>query len=95
MKLWLFDSLKDIYQNNLESMKDRDFVFDYVYLFYYKGYKINPNRDRSYRDSANWIKNKKATINLTNKKDNAVTVALNHKEIIIIIIKKNAKNHKN
>ena len=28
----LFDSLKNIYQNNLESMKGNDFVFDYVQL---------------------------------------------------------------
>ena len=25
----LFDSLKNIYQTNLESMKDSEFVFDY------------------------------------------------------------------
>ena len=28
----LFDSLKNRYQNNLESMKGNDFVFDYVQL---------------------------------------------------------------
>ena len=28
----LFDSLKNRYQNNLESMKCNDFVFDYVQL---------------------------------------------------------------
>ena len=27
----LFDSLKNRYQNNLESMKGNDFVFDYVF----------------------------------------------------------------
>ena len=32
----LFDSLKNRYQNNLELMKGSEFVFDYVYLFYYK-----------------------------------------------------------
>ena len=32
----LFDSLKNRYQNNLESMKDSEFVFDYVRLLYYK-----------------------------------------------------------
>ena len=37
----LFDSLKNKYQNNLESMKERKFVFDYVCLLYYKCHKIN------------------------------------------------------
>ena len=32
----LFHSLKNRNQNNLESMKDCDFVFDYVHLLYYK-----------------------------------------------------------
>ena len=82
----LFDSLKNRYQNDLESMKSKDFVFDYVQLLYYKCHKINPNGGRSYRDSPNWIKNKKTTINSINKKDNkciqyAVTVALNYEEI--------------
>ena len=30
----LFDSLKNGYQNNLESMKGSDFLFDYVQLLY-------------------------------------------------------------
>ena len=82
----LSDSLKNRYQNNLESMQDNEFVFDYVKLLYYKWHKINPNRGRSYIESPDWIKNKKATINYINKKDNkcfqyAVTVALNYEEI--------------
>ena len=28
----LFDSLKNRYQNNLESMKGSDFILDYVYF---------------------------------------------------------------
>ena len=32
----LFDSLKNRYQNNLESVKGSGFVFDYVHLLYYK-----------------------------------------------------------
>ena len=47
----LFDSLKNRYQNNLEYMKGSDFVFDYVWLLYYKCHKINPNRSGSYIDS--------------------------------------------
>ena len=43
-------------------------------------------RGGSYIDSSDWIKNKKATINPIDKKDNkwfqyAVTVLLNHEEI--------------
>ena len=82
----LFDSLKNRYQNNLETMKGSEFVFDYVQLLYYKCHKIYPNCGRSYIKSPDWIKNKKATINLINKKDNkcfkkAVIVTLNHVEI--------------
>ena len=82
----LFNSLKNRYQNNLESMKGTEFVFDYVHLLYYKCHKINPNRSGSYIDSPNCIKNKKGTINPINKKDNkcfqyAVTVALIYEEI--------------
>ena len=80
----LFDSLKNRYQNNFESMKGNKFVFDYAHLLYCKCHEINPNCGGSYVDSPNWLK--KATINPINKKDNkhfqnAVTVELNHKEI--------------
>ena len=44
----LFDSLKNRYQNSLQWMKCSDFVFDYVYLFYYKYGKITPICDGSY-----------------------------------------------
>ena len=79
----LFDSLKNRYQYNFDSMRGSEFVFDYVHLFYYKCHKINLNRVRSYIDSADWIKNKNASINTVNEKDHkcfqyAVTVALNH-----------------
>ena len=49
-------------------MKGIAFVFDYVYLLHYKCYKINLNRGRSYIDSPDWIKNKKATINPIKKR---------------------------
>ena len=82
----IFKSLKNTYQNNQGSMRGSDFVFDYVHLLYYKYHKINPNRCRSFIDSLDWRKNKKATINPINKKYNkcfqyAVTVALNHEEV--------------
>ena len=59
------------------------FVFDCVYLFYYKCQKINLNRGGSYVDSLEWVKNEKATINSINKIDNkcfqyAATVSLYH-----------------
>ena len=49
----LFDSLKNRYQNNLESMKGGEFVFDYVQLLYHKCHKINLNCGGSYIDSPN------------------------------------------
>ena len=47
----LLDSLKNRCQNNLESIKGSEFVFDYVQLLYYKCHKTNPNPGRSYIDS--------------------------------------------
>ena len=84
MKL-IFDSLKNRYQNILETIKGREFVFHYVQLLYFKCHQISPNRGGSYKDSPDWIKNKKVTINPINKKDNksfqyAVTVTLNYEE---------------
>ena len=82
----LFNSRKNRYQNNLESMKVSELVFDYVHLLYYKCHKINPNHGGSYIGSPDWIKNKKVTINSINKKDNkcfqySVTAALNCEEL--------------
>ena len=56
-----FDSLKYIYQNNLESIKGTEFVFDYVHLLDYKRHKINPNCGGSYIDSPD--RKKKQTSN--------------------------------
>ena len=64
----LFDSLKNIYQNILESMKGSEFVFNWVHILYFTCHKINPNCGGSYTDSPDWIKNKKATVNPINKK---------------------------
>ena len=47
----LFDSLKNRYQNSLESMKGTEFAFDYLQLLFYKCHKRNPNRGKSYIDS--------------------------------------------
>ena len=67
-------------------MRVNEFVFNYFQLLYYKFHKINLNRGGSYIASSDWIKNKKASINPINKKDNkcfqqAITVALNHEVI--------------
>ena len=83
----LLKSLQKGCQNNLEKlMKGSELLFDYVDLLYYRCHKINPNRFGSNIDFPGWIKNKKATINLINKKDNkyfqyAVTITLNYEEI--------------
>ena len=52
----IFDSLKNIYQNNLEWMKGNEFVFNHVHLLYYKCRKLNFNCGGSYIDSPYWIK---------------------------------------
>ena len=82
----LFESLKNRYQNNLESIKVSKFVISYVHLLYYKCHKINLIHGGSYVDSPDWMKNKKAAINSINEKNNkclqyAVTVVLNHEKI--------------
>ena len=64
------------YQTSLEvSMKGSD----------YKCHKTNLKHGRSYKDSPNWIRDKKAIINPINNDDqcfqNAATVTLNHEEI--------------
>ena len=68
VKKEIFKSLKNRYQNNWQLIKSSEFVFNYVNLLYYKCHKINPNRGGQYIDSPDWIKNKKATIDPTNKK---------------------------
>ena len=51
-------------------MKCSEFVIDHVCLMYCKCHKINWNHGESYIDYLDWIKNKKATVNLINKKHN-------------------------
>ena len=64
-------------------MKGSEFAFDSVDLLYYKIHKKTLNRGGSYIDSPEWLKNKKAIINLKNINDDkcfqyTVNVALNH-----------------
>ena len=83
----LFQSLLSRYEIGLEtSVRGSNFIFEYVHLLYYKCHKISFKLGGSYIDSPDCIKDKRATINPTNKKDNkcfqyAITVALNHEEI--------------
>ena len=82
-----FQSLPSRYQIGLEtSIRDSNLIFDCVHLLFYKCYKINFKHGGSYIHYPDWTKDKKATINPMNKKDNkcfqyAVTVALNYEEI--------------
>ena len=67
-------------------MRCSNFIFDWVHLLYYKCHIINSKRSGLDIDSFDWIKNKKATINPINEKDNKcflyiITVTLNHEEI--------------
>ena len=78
-----FDSLENRYQNYSYLIRGNEIVFNCVLLLYYKCHKINVNCGGSYTDFLNQIKNKEATINPINKKENkyAVTVVLNFDKI--------------
>ena len=62
-------------------MKGSGFEFDGINFFYYDFNKTSINRDGSYIDSPQWLKNKKSTIYPENNDDKcfqyAVTLALN------------------
>ena len=79
----LFESFLQKYQEKLEeSMRGSEFVYDSLDVLYYNLNKVSLNRGGSYIGSPKWLKNKKATINPQNKKDDkcfqyALTVALN------------------
>ena len=80
----LFESLLKKYQKGLEeSMRGSEFIFDGVGALYYDLNKISLSKGKSYIDSPESQKNKKATINPENNDDKcfqyALTVALNHK----------------
>ena len=67
-------------------MRGYEFVYDSVDVLYYNFNKVTLSRGGSYIDSQKWLKNKKATINPQNKKDDrcfqyAITVALNYEQI--------------
>ena len=67
-------------------MRGSEFVCDSVDVLYYNLNKVSLSRGGSYIDSPKWVKNKRATINPQNNKDDrcfqyAVTVVLNHEQI--------------
>ena len=67
-----------------ESMRGSDFVFDYVESLNYIFHKMDTKRSGSYIETPDWIKKKKATINVENDNDKcfqySVTVALNYEK---------------
>ena len=82
----LFKSFLQRYQEKLEEkMRGSEFVFESVDLLFYSLHKTRLRRGKSCIESPQWLKNKRATINLKNDDDNcfqyAVTVALNHQNI--------------
>ena len=79
----LFDSLKNRYQNNLESIKGSEFVFDYIHLMYYKCNKINPNTGGSCIDSPDWIENNNKPYQQKENKcfEYTITIVLNREEV--------------
>ena len=66
-------------------MRASEFVLYNVNVLYYDLNEISLNRGRSYIDSPEWIKNKKATINPKNNDDKCfqytLAVALNDQNI--------------
>ena len=64
-----------------------DFVFEGVDLLSYSLHKIGLNGVAPYKDSPDWIKHKKATINSKSKDKkcfrDATTAALNHEKYLI------------
>ena len=89
----LFDSLLQKYHFALENTGGgSDHVFDSIDVLYHKLHKTSLNRSGSYIDSPEWLKNKKATINPINKKDDKCFQYVWHRRIKIIKILIN--NHK-
>ena len=56
----IFESLKNRYQNNLESIKGNEFLFNLFVALEMSSNK-NETRDRSYIDFLDWIKNNKSS----------------------------------
>ena len=73
----LFKSFLQKYLEGLEkSMRRSECVYDSVDALYYNLNKVSLSRGGSYIDSPEWLKNKKATINLKNNDDNCFKYVL-------------------
>ena len=84
----LFKSLLQRFHDRKEKSNERgsEFIHENVDLLYYILHKTSLREQRSYIESPEWLKNKLATINPKNKKDDnsfqyAITVELNHQNI--------------
>ena len=83
----LFNTMLQRFQEAKETSFERgsEFIFENVDLLHYYFQKVDINRSGSYIDSPDWLKHKKATINLKNKDNEcfkyAVPVALNHQSV--------------
>ena len=83
----LFDSLLQKYQWALENTQEgSSHIFDSIDALQYKLHKTSLHRGGWYIDSPESLKNKKATTNPKNKKDDkcfqyAITVALDYQQI--------------
>ena len=81
------DIINEVFESFVKKCQERlepkmregsNFIFQSVDLLYYSLHKISLNRVGSYIDSPDWIKHKKATINLkstNNKRFRDATVA--------------------
>ena len=73
----LFEPLLQNYQKDLEgSVRKSEFVRDSIGLLYYHLQKIGLKRGGSYKDSPEWLKNRKAIINPKNNDDHCFQYAL-------------------
>ena len=66
--------------------RESEFIFENVDLLYYYFHKVDMKRSGSYIKTPEWLKNKKAIINLKNINDDhcfqySIPVALDHKNI--------------
>ena len=84
----LFESHLQRYQKAKQEAKKRgrEFIHENVDLLYYYLLKTRLKKGKSYIKSPEWLRNKEATINPKNKKDDkcfqyALTAALNHQKI--------------